>query len=404
MEKTSLEQLIEDTRTVLERNGASEYHLKVFKKVTRQLLLYAEANGIKEYSQELGLEFLEKNYHMSDKYAGKKFPAIYLYCINELFDVRQKGDTHIYFGRFKREYDIPAGFRSSNDAYLAYRSEIGISSKSITGTKLYLERFFRFLNEKSIRTPQDITLDSVFAFLKAINEHYEKTTVNHNMRAVKFYLKFCFDNGIIEQNIYENIPNINYCRQSRLPSVYTADEVRKLIDSIDFGNPCGKRDYAIVLLIARSGLRASDIADMRFSDIDWENMKIIKVQKKTGKPIELPLLNDVGDAVIDYLKNARPQSDSDHIFVKHRPPNDCFGSSAVGAIVRRLMQHSEIKLQNRKCGSHALRHSLASRLLECGVPMPVISEILGHSDTASTMTYLRIDIASLRTCALEVEI
>lgn len=404
MEKISLEQLINNTRTALERNGASEYHLKVFKTVTRQLLQYSKANGIREYSQNLGLEFLEKHYHMSDKCAENKFSAIYLYCINELCDVQQKGDTAIYFGRFNREYDIPDGFKSSNDAYLAHRTNIGISNKSITGTKLYLERFFRFLNEKGIKVPQDVTLDNVFAFLNAINERYEKTTVSHNMRAVRFYLKFCFDNEIIGQSIYENIPNINYCRQSRIPSVYTADEVRRLIDSIDLGNPCGKRDYAIVLLIARSGLRASDIADMKFSNIDWDNLKIIKIQKKTGRPIELPLLNDVGDAIIDYLKNARPHSDSDHIFIKHQPPYDCFGASAVGALVRRLMQRSEIKLQNRKCGSHALRHSLASRLLECGIPMPVISEILGHSDTSATMTYLRIDIKSLRTCALEVEV
>jgi integrase len=168
------------------------------------------------------------------------------------------------------------------------------------------------------------------------------------------------------------------------------------------GNPCGIRDYAIILLLARLGLRSSDVANLRFSNIDWENDMICLTQVKTGNPLKLPLLSDVGEAIINYLKNARPKSDSDHVFIRIKPPYTEFNPGAVGALVHERLVKAGIRLEGRKSGSHALRHSLAKRLLEHEIPLPVISEILGHASTETTMTYLRIDINELKRCALEV--
>ena len=191
-------------------------------------------------------------------------------------------------------------------------------------------------------------------------------------------------------------------RNSRLPSTYTAQEVRDTLSAIDMGNPCGIRDYAIILLLARLGLRSSDVANLRFSNIDWENDMICLTQVKTGNPLKLPLLSDVGEAIINYLKNARPKSDSDHVFIRIKPPYTEFNPGAVGALVHERLVKAGIRLEGRKSGSHALRHSLAKRLLEHEIPLPVISEILGHASTETTMTYLRIDINELKRCALEV--
>lgn len=224
------------------------------------------------------------------------------------------------------------------------------------------------------------------------------------MRAVRYYLKYCYENGFMEKEMFSKLPNPHYNRQSRLPSSYSANEVTKLLDSINLGNPCGIRDYAIILLIARLGLRSSDVANLRFSNIDWEKEVIRLTQVKTGNPLELPLLEDVGEAIINYLKNSRPKTDSDHVFVRQVPPYTNFNPGAVGALVRVHLQKSGIHLEGKKKGSHTLRHSLASRLLEHEIPLPVISEILGHTTTETTMAYLRIDISELRKCALEVAI
>ena len=259
-----------------------------------------------------------------------------------------------------------------------------------------------YFEKENISSLDALSLKDVLDFMASLS-CYEKPTVNHTMRAVRYYLKYCYENGFMNTEMFSQASNPHYNRQSVTFIIY-CKRSKKLLDSIDLGNPCGIRDYAIILLIARLGLRSSDVANLRFSNIDWEKEIIRLTQVKTGNPLELPLLEDVGEAIINYLKNARPKTDSDHVFVRQVPPYTNFNPGAVGALVRVHLQKSGIHLEGKKKGSHTLRHSLASRLLEHEIPLPVISEILGHTTTETTMTYLRIDIAELRKCALEVAI
>ncbi len=125
-------------------------------------------------------------------------------------------------------------------------------------------------------------------------------------------------------------------------------------------------------------------------------------QHKTGKPLTLPLLEDVGLAIIDYLKFGRPKSESENIFLCHKPPIKELGYRALYPIVSGYLSKAGLLVQGKKHGPHALRHSLASRLLEENIPLPVISEILEHTNTETTAVYLSISIEQLRRCALEV--
>lgn len=403
MEKSTLQQLINQTGEALVQAGASSYYQKVFKTLTKQLLLYSHEQGTDSFSMDFGLQFLEDHYSMSSKIALKKWCTAYSRCINALAEYQRSGNVVLYLAMDKRAYTFPEGFRYSAEAYISHREDIGIIKKSNKIFSLYLERFFAFLSRKNIASLDTLSLKDVLDFMASLN-CYEKPTINHTMRAVRYYLKYCYEHGLMEQEMFSKLPNPHYNRQSRLPSSYSANEVTKLLDSIDLGNPCGIRDYAIILLIARLGLRSSDVANLKFSNIDWEREVIHLNQVKTGNPLELPLLEDVGEAIINYLKNARPKTDSDHVFVRQLPPYTDFNPGAVGALVRVRLQRSGIHLEGKKKGSHTLRHSLASRLLEHEIPLPVISEILGHTTTETTMAYLRIDITELRKCALEVAI
>ncbi len=403
MEKSTLQQLINQTGEALVQAGASSYYQKVFKTLTKQLLLYSHEQGTDSFSMDFGLQFLEDHYSMSSKIALKKWCTAYARCINALAEYQRSGNVVLYLAMDKRAYTFPEGFRYSAEAYISHREDIGIIKKSNKIFSLYLERFFAFLSRKNIASLDTLSLKDVLDFMASLN-CYEKPTINHTMRAVRYYLKYCHEHGLMEQEMFSKLPNPHYNRQSRLPSSYSANEVTKLLDSIDLGNPCGIRDYAIILLIARLGLRSSDVANLRFSNIDWEREVIHLNQVKTGNPLELPLLEDIGEAIINYLKNARPKTDSDHVFVRQLPPYTDFNPGAVGALVRVRLQRSGIHLEGKKKGSHTLRHSLASRLLEHEIPLPVISEILGHTTTETTMAYLRIDITELRKCALEVAI
>jgi integrase len=158
----------------------------------------------------------------------------------------------------------------------------------------------------------------------------------------------------------------------------------------------------MLMLAAKLGIRSSDISGMVFQDIKWADNKIEFIQQKTGKAISLPLVNDVGDAIIDYLK-VRPHADTKHVFVRMQPPYSRLYSGSLYGITRNYMSRADVHIPpGKKRGPHSLRHSLSSRLLECSVPLPVISEILSHSSSDITKVYLRIDISQLRECALPV--
>ncbi len=401
METNKLQQLMDGTQEALAKANASEYFQKLLKTVSRQFIIYADEHDTDSFSIDVGLLFLEDHYSMSQKIAAKKWCSMYLRCINAISEYQMTGAVDMYLTAVRTEYIFPEAFKESADSYLAYREKIGIISKSIQISRLYLFRFFSFLEMKDISSIHGITVPVVLDFLKSLSS-FEKPTINTTMRAVRLYLKYCFENGFIKENLFPKLPNPHYNRNSRLPSTYTAQEVRDTFSAIDMGNPSGIRDYAIILLLARLGLRSSDVANLRFSNIDWENDMIRLTQVKTGNPLELTLLSDVGEAIINYLKNARPESDSDHIFIRMQPPYTGFNPGAVGALVHHHLVKAGIRIEGRKSGSHALRHSLAKRLLEHEIPLPVISEILGHTTTKTTMTYLRVDINELKKCALDV--
>lgn len=403
MKSLPLQQLTEATLQALVNANASGNCQRIFKTVSRQFIRYARENGIEAFSIDSGLQFLEDHCHMSQKMAEKKWRGGYLRCINAMSEYQLTGNVDLYLVTARKKHVFPAEFSGSAEEYLAYREKTGIAHKSNQIFRMYLSRFFSFLQTTGIHEPPEISVSDVQAFMSSLKA-FGKPTINHTMRAVRYYLKYCHENGIIQGDLFSKLPNPHYNRQSRLPSCYTAQEVNDTLAAIDLGNPCGIRDYAIILLIARLGLRSSDVANLRFSNIDWENDKIRLTQVKTGNPLELPLLTDVGEAIINYLKNARPKSESDHVFIRMKLPYTEFQSGAVGALVHEHLVKAGIHVQGRKAGSHALRHSLASRLLENEIPLPVISEILGHVDTQTTMAYLRIDINELKKCALEVAV
>ena len=160
----------------------------------------------------------------------------------------------------------------------------------------------------------------------------------------------------------------------------------------------------MLLLALRNGLRCVDIVNLKLGDIQWKSNTIEVVQSKTGVPLVLPLLADVGNVIADYILNGRPDSHQPYIFLRTRAPyRKLSGHSACYRISCKLMKEAGIRQGkgNRK-GFHCLRHSLAARLLAEETPLPIISSILGHRDKDSTKIYLSTDLEHLRACALSL--
>jgi integrase len=187
--------------------------------------------------------------------------------------------------------------------------------------------------------------------------------------------------------------------------VWEPELVERLLKVVDRSSPRGKRDYAILLLASRLGLRLGDIRTLRLDDLKWDTAAIEIMQSKTRAPLCLPLTEEVGEALIDYLKSGRPQTAHRELFLRVQPPFTPFADDGhFYQIVKYWRELAGIRFRSKQhCGLHSLRHTLATQLLREHTPMHVISEILGHATTASTMIYAKADVESLRAAALNTE-
>jgi site-specific recombinase XerD len=276
-----------------------------------------------------------------------------------------------------------------------------LSKKTIRSYVIYLYPFCCYMNSIGVKHIEDIKAFDILSYIKQM-EPNAPAKKHVALGMLRIFFRYLYEHYTLPVDYSRIIPKDNYKNQPKLPSTFTDEEIDALLTAVDRGNPKGKRDYAILLLATKLGLRASDICELKFENILWERNVIMFNQYKTGKTLELPLLPEIGNAIIDYLKHGRPVTQDSHCFIHVQAPYDRIHTSDLGNLVRKYMTLARIDCSNRKHGPHALRHCFASALLKEKVPLPVISEALGHKNMASTMFYLRIDTNSLRKCALEV--
>ena len=266
----------------------------------------------------------------------------------------------------------------------------------------YLYRFLLYSNKKKVHSVKRIDLPFIIHFIGDADCR-KGIPVNTIISTVRNFIKYLYQEKFLDVDYAKKIPQAKVIEQPKLPSTYTTKEIEKLIKSVERSSASGKRNYAIILMAARLGLRASDIARLTFDSLKWDTNTIEITMVKTGKELVLPLLPDVGNAIIDYLKYARPHSEEPYVFLTERPPYGSFSSSnIVTHIVQRAFRKAGIDIKDRKFGPHSLRHSLGFRMLEQNTILPIMSEVFGHQSTESTRYYLRIDLESMKQCMLEV--
>lgn len=260
----------------------------------------------------------------------------------------------------------------------------------------YLSRFCQAMHEAGL-TLQSLTRESLTCFLKSVTgERYSK------ILPIKNFLRHLYAEGILNEDLSQSLEHISRTRVVPVLSYFEKDEIAAMEVSIERTSAVGKRDYAIVLLGSRMGLRRSDICSIEFSNIDWDRNEIRIIQCKTGKPLTLPLTKEVGEALVDYIVNGRPKSPSPKVFLTQSVPYRPIKADTVTRIVGNCMTAAGIDLRGRHHGAHSLRHSLASQMLMDKTPLHVISSVLGHTTTESTMAYLAVDMDMLLRCSMDV--
>jgi site-specific recombinase XerD len=368
--------------------------------VWNKLCKHAGERPADDFNMEFGMKFLDEAIRTHYKHLNENSKLRWMRAIYTLADFKRTNTFSMR--RRKREFVFSEPAKSVFEQYTAHQVAIGLSEAYIRDTCLYLERFSKYLEHQRLESIAELSILHIHGFTNSL-PIYGLSTIYHTLSVLRGVLRYMHEKGILADDLSTALPKVPYSKKAKIPSVYTREEIDRMVRSIDRANPRGKRDYALILLAARLGLRASDITGMTFDSIKWEKNTIEIVQQKTGETVVLPLLNDVGEAIIDYIRFARPVSESKTLFLKINAPNDAMLPSTIHHRVHTRLKEAGISIPpGKKHGPHALRHSLASALLEANVPMPVISEALGHSDTESTSVYLKIDLNQLKLCALEV--
>jgi integrase/recombinase XerD len=328
----------------------------------------------------------------------------YLKPIQNLLRHYETGQLGFYMRSKVPPFLCPEAFKKE---YLLFQDEYhirGYADATILSNNTTVRRFIIYLSENTVHSSKEITVSLVTRFLKAYSSLKPKyiATILYVLRN---YLNFLHEKGFMTCNISDNLPSVRLMRNAFIPHSWKKEDVLRLLDAIDREDAKGKRDYAIILIVVRLGLRASDIRKMKITDINWHRRTINLTMQKTGYPVELPLLDDIGWAVIDYLKNGRPDTKCSRLFVRHRAPFDAVGENeSFYRELHRYMQAAGITPpQGDHCGLHSLRSTLARQMLDSNAPLPVISETLGHQNINTTSIYLKIDIEGLRRCALDPE-
>ncbi len=264
--------------------------------------------------------------------------------------------------------------------------------------------FLDFLHSRKARTLHDIQPLDVSEFV-SWRDHLQPKTVARIVSDVGCFLRFLTMRGILQQDLSEELPKVRVPRDAKIPSVWEQELVVRLLQAVDRSSAKGKRDYAILLLACRLGMRVGDIRTLRLDQLHWEDSTIEVKQSKTSTPSKLPLTCEVGEALIDYLKSGRPgQTTHRELFLKVSPPFEPFTGNNLHHIVTYWRLLAGIRFRTpQKRGMHSLRHTLATRLLEKGTPLTTIAEILGHTSLESTRIYAKANVEALRSVALDPE-
>lgn len=385
--KFTINELVDKVLAELERLNYSHNSICGFQGFYKSVIAFAKEKEELYFSEELGSSFLEEKYQCTVNYYAEAMPKS---CKGHIRKIRILGDYQLHGVIIRRMVKKPGYVKPPQfeKELTAYEKECEDNDYSKRGLRTRIQRlyfFIDYLDAKVVQNVNEITPEMISDYTKTICAHHEKS-IAAILTTLRVFLRFLYLNQYTVEDLSLKVPQQNKYYYPPVPSVWHKEDVMHMLESIDRGNPTGKRDYAILLLVTRLGIRVGDIISLKLSDLNWQSKTILINQSKTKNAITFPILNDIGWALIEYLKNARPMSDSPFVFIRMNAPFEAFGKDAnLHNIITKYTRLAGIHIpKGKKHGLHSLRHTLASSLLEQGTPLPVISEILGHLNSKST--------------------
>lgn len=402
MQKKPLTVLLHDLEQEMLRLGYTNGSMQFYHRRWNMLLQFAQKRDERFYSERLGIDFVEEHFHIFEKDFNRTLSQS---NTQDLRIIRMIGDFQLHQVILRRYYKhkeilTEPYFIAFSNQFKSYCEGKEYSKVTTDHYVKQSARFMDYLASQGVINCKEINLTLIHAYIKTL-VGYTYKTVEQVICSLRAFFRFLLEIEEIQTDFAAKTPMVQARKQARIPSVWTENELKQLINAIDRGSPKGKRDYAIILLACCLGMRCTDIKNLKRENFHWAEKKLVFTQSKTRTFLSLPLTQEVGWAVIDYLKHGRPKIDNPYIFVRHLAPFTTFAEGDhLTQIIKRYMELAHLPILKKRRGMHSLRHTMASVLLEKDTPLSIISDILGHADADSTAVYLKVDIKKLKECAL----
>lgn len=243
-----------------------------------------------------------------------------------------------------------------------------------------------------------VTADRLITFVQVHAAPLSHTARRAPITATRSFVRFLIAEGVVRAGLDGVIPSVRQWKLATLPRALTPADTRRVLDLVDRSTAVGARDHAILVILSRLGLRAGEVAALRVSDIDWRAGSLDIRPGKTGRARRLPLPQDVGAALVQALRMRPGSTARDVVFCRARPPYRPLSAAAITGVAQRALRRADVALPRR--GAHVFRHSVASDLVQHGVSMKAVADLLGHADLDTTALYAKLDVPTLVTVAL----
>jgi len=292
----------------------------------------------------------------------------------------------------------PFPFEAEVPGFAGYLSdERGLKLASIQHYAHYLSGLHRFI-ERAHASVASLSPALLAAFIVDHCAGLSRTSRRDLCGTLRVLLRYCHREGIVDRDLSDVVQPPQAYRLADLPRAITWDEVRRMLNCVDRRAALGRRDYAMLLLLVTYGLRAHEVAGLILDDLDWQHERLNIPQRKAGHWSAYPMASVVAEAIIDYLKNGRPQTADRHVFFRSMAPCRPITSAAVSSAAVRYLQRAGVQVH--RAGAHTLRHTCVQRLVDAEFSLKTIGDYVGHRSMQSTKIYTKVNIAALRDVAM----
>jgi integrase/recombinase XerD len=276
--------------------------------------------------------------------------------------------------------------------------EKGLRPRSVQQYRFHLRQFATYLTRIGVDDLTKLSPTVLSGFLAEYGPRVAWTTLRNACGTLRVFLRYLHREGVLTKDFSSLVEFPLSYRHAHVPRSISWEQVEQVLEAVDQRSACGKRDYAMLLLLATYGLRACEVAALTLDDLDWRNERLKIRDRKAGNSTTYPLSAIVGAAIVDYLENARPTTTHREVFMRSAAPLAPIGHAAVVARAGHFIRKAGISVP--RAGSHVLRHSCVQRLLNAHFSLKHIGDYVGHRNASSTQIYGKIAVEQLREVAL----